>query len=62
MLNESQIEAIAAADAYLNNVALPTYTDLKNVLEYMQSVVDAPASDNVNVPKVLQTIVTSIKI
>lgn len=32
-LNASQLEAVAAADAHLNNAAMPTYSDMARGLD-----------------------------
>jgi hypothetical protein len=34
-MNAHQVEAVAQADAYTNNAALPTYSELLSVLEEM---------------------------
>jgi len=47
-MNTSQIEAIAQADAYTNNAALPTYSDAVSALRYLSqqaALSDLPASN-----------------
>lgn len=42
-LNDSQIEAVAQADAYLNNAVLPTYTDIAGRLHTLNAVLKEQA-------------------
>lgn len=44
---EAKIEAVAQADAYMNNVGLATYTELLEMLQRIHKLADAPVNQNI---------------
>lgn len=49
-MSNAKQEAIAQADAHLNNAGLPTYTELRKALERLGSACDGDALGTVQAP------------